>query len=808
MNIKDKIRRGLVFVDGGTGTSLQAMGLEKGELPENWNITQPDKITALHRAYFEAGANIVSTNTFGANAFKFDGKNGNYSCEAIISAAIANAKAAVKQTDYLGTDRYVAFDIGPCGKMLEPFGDLPFEAAVELFAREVRCAAKCGVDLILIETMGDLYEVKAAVLAAKENCSLPVFCSCAFDRNGKLLTGGDVKSLIALLEGLGVDALGMNCSFGPRELLSLMPDFAEYASVPVLVSPNAGLPTVKDGKTVYDFSPEEFACVMADVVRAGARIVGGCCGTTPEHIRALVEAVSDIAPLPVKPKTHTLVSSYTHAVELGNKPVIIGERINPTGKPKLKAALREGDIDYVLNEGFEQKDCGAHILDVNVGLPELDEPRLLCEAVSRLQAIIDLPLQLDTSNITAMEKAMRLYNGKPLVNSVNGKAESMAAVLPLVKKYGGAVIALTLDENGIPDTAQGRADIAGRIIETASQYGIPKCDIIVDPLALTISSSSQAARVTLDSVKLIHGKYGVCTSLGVSNVSFGLPNREFVNATFFAAALESGLSAAIINPRSQDMLKTYYSFCAIAGFDENCADYIEFATRFEPTAVVTQNAAPKDKLVSEDLPLQAAIVKGVSKLAGEIAAKMLADIKPQELINEHIIPALDTVGKAFESNKVFLPELLMSAQASNAAFAAARNALASGEHGSKKGKILLATVKGDIHDIGKNIVKVLLENYGYDVIDLGRDVDASAVVDTAVRDGIRLIGLSALMTTTVSSMEDTINRLRLSGHECRIVVGGAVLTKEYADMIGADYYAKDAMETVRIAEELFKDGIL
>ncbi len=801
MDILQKVKTSLVYFDGAMGTSLQAMGLPDGEQPEKWNIENPEAIISVHRQFLEAGCNVITTNTFGANALKFDGSG--YSVEKIIAAAVENARQAIKQTDYLGTDRYIAFDLGPSGKLLEPLGEMTFEEAVELFAEEIRCAEKSGVDLIVIETMNDSYEAKAAMLAAKENCSLPVFCTTVFDENGKLMTGADPKAVIALLEGLGADAVGMNCSLGPEQMAKLMPIFAEYASVPIIVNPNAGLPRVENGKTVFSVTPEAFAATLADIVRGGARIVGGCCGTTPEHIRALVEATRGITPLTLSEKNITVISSYTHTVEFGDKPVLIGERINPTGKPKLKAALREDNMDYILGEGFSQRDRGAKVLDVNVGLPEIDEPKLLCEAVRKLQSVIDLPLQLDTSDIAAMESALRIYNGKPLVNSVNGKKESMEAVFPLVKKYGGAVIALTLDESGIPDSARGRAAIAKKIISTAAKYGISNKDIIVDPLALAISSDTSAATVTLEAIKLIKG-LGVCTSLGVSNVSFGLPDREAINSAFFAMALLSGLDAAIMNPYSRDMLKTYHSFCALSNKDESCREFIAFAEQSQMTAdSADKGGKPESEGNGDKSPLQDAIYKGIKDLAGTLAKEMLSTLTAKQLIEGHIIPALDTVGKAFESNRVFLPQLLMSAEAAKAAFAAAQATLKAGEHGAQKGKIILATVKGDIHDIGKNIVKVMLENYGFEVIDLGRDVSPEAVVEAAVSGSVSLVGLSALMTTTVGSMQETIRRLKSAKPDCITVVGGAVLTQEYADMIGADYYAKDAMETVRIAEKTF-----
>lgn len=792
MNILEKIKSSITYFDGGMGTMLQARGLGAGELPELWNLTHKEDIVTIHKAYIESGCNIVKTNTFGANRLKFD------NLEEIITAAVKNAKEAVSHFE---GDRYVAYDIGPLGKMLKPLGDMEFETAVELFADGVRIADKCGVDLILIETMNDSYETKAAVLAAKENSSLPVFVTCVYDENAKLMTGADPAAMVALLEGLGADAVGMNCSLGPKQMLEIVPKIAAEASVPVIVNPNAGLPRSVGGKTVYDVDAEEFSDIMVDIVKCGASIVGGCCGTTPEFIKSTVEKTKDLEfKAPIK-KTHTVVSSYTHAVKVGAVPVLIGERINPTGKKKFKEALRENNIDYILGEGISQQEAGADILDVNVGLPEIDEVAMMTTVVTELQAVTDLPLQLDTVDPVAMEKSMRIYNGKPLVNSVNGKSESMQAVFPLVKKYGGVMIALTIGKDGIPETAEGRYEIAREIVEEAEKYGIDRKNIIVDPLAMTVSSDTQSANVTLESIRLIESRLGVHTSLGVSNISFGLPNRDFVTSTFFAIAMQTGLDCAIMNPFSVEMMKTYHCYKALRGMDDNCSEYIDFASTVTTESTKAVKTAADNSGDSAE-PLMHAIVKGLKDKASAIAAQLVAEVDPLEVVNTQIIPALDVVGKGFEEKTVFLPQLLMSAEAAKAAFESVKSALSSTDQPSK-GTIILATVKGDIHDIGKNIVKVLLSNYGFDVIDLGKDVAPEVIRDCAVERNIKLVGLSALMTTTVPSMEETIKLLRESGLDIMVVVGGAVLTQEYADMIGADCYAKDAMETVRYAETVF-----
>lgn len=780
MNVLEKIRNGITYFDGGAGTLLQSWGLSAGEYPESWNITKPEKITEMHRLYLDAGADIITSCTFGANRFKFD------NLEEIITAAIKNAKTACK-----GYNAYVALDIGPLGKMLEPLGDLPFETAVEVFSESIKIGAEAGADLVLIETMNDSLEAKAAVIAAKESCNLPVFVTCVYDDTKKLMTGANPQAMIAMLEGLGADAIGMNCSLGPKQMLDIVPEFDKYASVPIIVNPNAGLPRSENGKTVFDIDADEFSDIMCEIVKAGATVIGGCCGTTPEHIRKTVEKTKNLPfSLPEK-KNLTVVSSYTHAVEIGNKPVIIGERINPTGKKRFKEALRENDINYILNEGLAQNKKGVSILDVNVGLPEIDEAEMMVNVIRALQSVIDLPLQIDTVDPVAMEKALRIYNGKALINSVSGKEESIKAVFPLVKKYGGTVIAVTLDENGIPETAEGRVEIAKKIIARASEYGIGKNDIIVDPLAMAVSSDSDSANVTLEAVRTLHSM-GIKTSLGVSNISFGLPSRADVNAVFYTMAMHSGLDCAIINPFSVEMMKAWYCFNALTGKDENCTDYIGFAQSLEPSETKTE--------VKASTGLDGCIISGLKEQAGEIASELIKTTSPMEIIDSMIIPALNTVGKGFEEKKVYLPQLLMSAQAAKEAFDAIKSAIPAGEN--KKGRIVIATVKGDIHDIGKNIVKVLLENYGYEVIDLGKDVAPEKIVDTVKSSGARLVGLSALMTTTVPAMEETIKLIRKEMPDCKVMVGGAVMTEEYASMIGADSYGTDAMSAVRYAEKI------
>lgn len=763
----------ITYFDGGMGSMLN---LRAGELPEQLNITQPQRVLDVHMAYAKAGADIITANTFGANPLKYD------NCAELVKAGVRLAKK---------TGKRVALDIGPTGRLLKPVGDLDFEDCVEAFAEVVR-AGKEDADLILIETMGDTYEIKAAVLAAKENSDLPVFVSMIFDENGRLLTGADVKTALAVVEGLGVDVVGLNCGLGPKQMIPLVRALAEYSSTPIMVNPNAGLPESVNGQTVYNVESAEFAELMAQIAEIGVCYLGGCCGTTPEHIKALVERTKDIPSVVPEKKNFTFVTSYSECVQLGEESKIIGERINPTGKKLLKQALRDNDMEYILKEGITQKECGAHILDVNMGLPEIDEVQMLKNAVYELQSVLPTPLQLDSSDAAAMEQALRIYNGKAMINSVNGKEKSMKEIFPLAKKYGGVVVCLCLDENGIPPTAQGRIEIAEKIIKTASEYGIDKKDLAFDALTMTISTDKNNAAETLRAVDYIKHTLGINTVLGVSNISFGLPNREAVNTSFYTLALQAGLSAGIINPKSQSMMNAYYAYNALAGLDDNCTQYIN-------SAVAVDTAAPTGNITLID-----AIVKGMKDESARCAKDLLKNgTEPLQVINEHIIPALDKVGDGFEKNTLFLPQLLMSADSAKAAFDEIKAYLVTTGAAQEKGeKIVIATVEGDIHDIGKNIVKVLLQNYGFDVLDLGKDVKCEKVLEEVVKNDVKLVGLSALMTTTVPNMEKTIHLIH-ENTKAKVFVGGAVLTKSYAEMIDADWYAKDAMESVRIAQEYF-----
>ena len=869
-NIMDRIGREWLFFDGGTGSILQEKGLQPGELPETWNLLHPECILDLHRGYLEVGADIYNTNTFGANRLKFP-----ENLDEIVTAAVKLAKEARTQAGR-DEDAYVALDIGPTGKLLAPMGDLSFDDAVDIFGEVVRIGAREGADLVLIETMNDSYEAKAAVLAAKENCDLPVVITCVFDGSGKMLTGGTPESVVAMLEGLGVDALGVNCSLGPAQMIPIVERLVKAAHVPVLVNPNAGLPKSVDGKTVYDVGPEEFAGYMKQIAALGAAAVGGCCGTTPDYIRAEIAAVRPLPLLPPQGRAQTVIASFSRTVEIGRaaRPVIIGERINPTGKKRFKQALVDHDIDYIVDQGLQQEDAGADVLDVNVGTPEIDEVALLDEVVCRLQSVLALPLQIDTSNPEAMERALRHYNGKALINSVNGKQEVMAEVFPLVKKYGGVVVALALDEGGIPDNADDRIRIAENIYATAAEYGIRREDIVIDGLCMTVSSDPRSALVTLETIRRIRDELGGSSILGVSNISFGLPARELINAYFFEMALQNGLSCAIINPNNQAMMQAYRAFCALTNQDENFQSFISAYAGYKSpdkqvsdaltaykTRVLNALGVSAGDLQATGRPLGGsdsnagfgpgtaglssgnvssaganagssgsgraagaddgrgpgalagksrlveAIERGMAKPAAEATREALLTRNALDIINEDLVPALDVVGQGFEKGTVFLPQLLMAAEAAKAAFAVVKESMA-GSAQESKGRVILATVKGDIHDIGKNIVKVLLENYGYDVIDLGKDVPPETIVETALRENIRLVGLSALMTTTVVNMEETIRQLHQQKPDCRIVVGGAVMTQDYADKIGADCYGRDAMTTVRYADELAENGIL
>ena len=762
----------ITYFDGGMGSMLN---LKAGELPELLNITDPDRVYAIHEAYANAGADIISANTFGANRLKYD------NVDELVKAGVKNAKR---------TGKRVALDIGHTGKLLKPMGDLDFEECVDIFADVVKAGNEAGADLVICETFGDLYELKAAMLSVKENCDLPLVVSMIFDEKGRLLTGADVQTACAVVEGLGADAIGFNCGLGPKQMIPLVEELHKYCSIPIIVMPNAGLPESINGKTVYNVEPDEFAEYMREIAQIGVSYLGGCCGTTPEHIKAMIEATKDIEAKIPEFKQDTLVCSYSQTVDISSG-VVIGERINPTGKKLLKEALRNNDIDYIIREGINQKDAGAHILDVNMGLPEIDEAEMLCKSVFELQSVLSTPLQLDSSDAEAMEKALRIYNGKAMINSVNGKEKSMNEIFPLAKKYGGVVVCLCLDEGGIPTSAEGRIAIAEKIVNRAKEYGIDKKNLVIDALTMTISTDKSNAVETLKAVDYIRNTMGINTVLGVSNISFGLPNREAINTAFYTLAMNNGLSAGIINPNSKPMMNAFYSYKALAGLDENCQNYINNAVNVE----IVSNQS--------EIDLKTAIIKGMKDESAKCAKQLLKTLDSLDIINEYIIPALDVVGDVFENNKIFLPQLLMSADSAKAAFDEIKaHIVLQGVPQVKGEKIIIATVEGDIHDIGKNIVKVLLQNYGFDVIDLGKDVKCERVLEEAIKQNVKLVGLSALMTTTVPNMEKTITLLHEST-DAKVFVGGAVLTRDYAKMINADYYAKDAMESVRIAQEFF-----
>ncbi|MCI6593118.1 MAG: homocysteine S-methyltransferase family protein [Spirochaetia bacterium] len=870
----DLLGKELLFFDGGTGTVLQGMGLKPGELPETWNIKHPDRIVQLHYNYFAAGSNIVNTNTFGAFITKFP-----LELERLIAAAIDNANAARDKILLENPDGnyFIAFDIGSCGKLLKPMGDLDFEDCVKLFKKTFRAAFDKKIDCVMIETMNDGYESKAAVLAAKETMEelgiaegdLPIIVSNVYDKECRTLSGSCPETMVAMLEGLGVSAVGVNCSLGPLEMKPTVERLCRAATVPVLVKPNAGLPKVVDGRTVFDVEAPDFVEAMKELAGLGPMILGGCCGTTPEYIKLLADSRKELArkgevspslqpasglslpPLrgsnaaPQRP-TIGCVSSNTKVVYFGgpNRPVLIGERINPTGKKKFKEALRAGDIPYIIHQGMEQEEAGAQVLDVNVGLPEIDEKEMMLRVLEELQNVTTLPLQIDTTKPDVMEAALRRYNGKAMINSVNGKQEIMDTVFPLVKKYGGLVVALTLDEDGIPEDSARRVEIARKIYAEAAKYGIKKSDIIIDPLAMAVSSDSRAGIATMETVRSIH-EMGGLTSLGISNVSFGLPLREFVTASFFTLCMGAGLSAAIMNPLQGEMIKAWRCYNLLSGRDENCTDYINWSTvegerlanmvvstgsttaiTGSTTAITGSSASgnaggatggnppvrggseQRSASEGETSPtshLSNAIIHGLKTDAAAATRELLKNTEALTIINEHLIPGLDYVGKRFEKKTMYLPQLLMAAEAAKAAFGEIREYMEkSGKKGAPKGKIIIATVKGDIHDIGKNIVKVLLENYDFEVIDLGKDVPPEVVVEACKKDHVMLVGLSALMTTTVAAMEETIKLLRKECPWTKTCVGGAVMTQEYADQIGADFYGKDAMDTVRFALELFK----
>ena len=885
--LSDLLGKQILYLDGGTGSILQGWGLKPGELPETWNYKNPEKIVKLGYNYFAAGSNIIYTNTFGAYKTKFglDLKkivHGGVECankarEQWLSECKANGKKA--------QDCFIALDIGPCGKLLKPMGDLDFEDAVDIFRSTIDLGLECEVDAIVIETMNDAYETKAAVLAAKEareacGKDIPILVTNVYDLQCHLLTGANPEAMVAILEGLGVDALGLNCSLGPKEMMEPVRRLVEASSIPVIVKPNAGLPRDVDGKTVFDVGPEDFASAMKEIAELGACVLGGCCGTTPEHISELKKAVNggkDAVP-PYKPVTYknrTIVASYTHTVQIGGGavPVLIGERINPTGKKKFKEALRNKDIPYIIHQGLDQEAAGAHVLDVNVGLPEIDEKEMMVKVMTELQGVTNLPLQLDTSSPEVMEAALRRYNGKALVNSVNGKQHIMDEVFPLVKKYGGVVVGLTIDESGIPETTEGRVAIAKKIYENAAKWGIPKKDVIIDSLTMAVSSDINAAKATLETIKIVRDELGGSSVLGVSNISFGLPNRAFVTSTFFALAMHNGLGAAIMNPLEHEMMKAWHCYVLLNAQDKDCLKYLEFSQKYDDKKAADEQktalagvqgainaiygafpssgqvnpalAGAKGSLVSANgsviltngsvvealettIPstgsgtassttagatgadpqpgtLQHAVIHGLKDDAAKFTEQHLSGgMQAVDIIDKHLIPGLDYVGKRFEQKKMYLPQLLMAADAAKSAFAVIKDYLEkTGQKGEPKGTCIVATVHGDIHDIGKNIVKVLLENYDFNVIDLGKDVPPEVVVEACKKDHVELVGLSALMTTTVPAMKATIELLRKECPWAKACVGGAVMTQEYADSIGADFYGKDAMDTVKYAQRLF-----
>ena len=773
------------LLDGAMGTMLQRSGLKPGEIPELKNLENPDMIAAVHRAYIAAGSQAVYANTFGANRRKLQ-KTGHTVAE-VVAAGVKLAKEAA------GEKALVALDIGPLGELLEPLGTLSFEDAYDQFAEMMEAGAAVGADLVVIETMTDLYETKAALLAAKEHTHLPVFVTMSFDASGRTFTGCTVAAMAHTLEGLGADAIGINCSLGPVELLPLLKELRQNTALPVIAKPNAGLPDPADGH--YDLKPDDFASAMALILQAGADIVGGCCGTDPEYIRALQQILPESKPAHGTYIPRSLVCTPTVTLPI-DRIRVIGERINPTGKKRFQQALLENDLDYIVDVAIQQVDAGADILDVNVGFPGVDEIAMLPRVVKALQAAVDVPLQIDSASPAALEAALRVYNGKAAVNSVNGKEESLQSVLPLVKKYGAAVVGLTLDENGIPDSAEKRFAIAEKILNRALALGIPREDVWIDCLTLTVSAQQEQAEETLKAISMVRNRLGLQTLLGVSNISFGLPNRLLMTQTFLVRALHAGLTLPIVNPNQKEIMDAIAAFRVLNGEDAQSKAYVARFAQAQPEA--------KPAAAAFTMTLDDAILRGLKTEAGRLAKEALKTEAPLSLVEQHLIPALDKVGADYEKGAVFLPQLLSAAQAAQAVFEEIKSVLASaGAETVSKGKIILATVQGDIHDIGKNIVKTVLENYGYTVIDLGKDVPPETVVQAAKEQGAKLVGLSALMTTTLPAMEETISQLRRMGAAPAVMVGGAVVTESWATSVGADYYAKDARAAVGIAKIIF-----
>ncbi|MGI6732100.1 MAG: homocysteine S-methyltransferase family protein [Anaerovoracaceae bacterium] len=821
MNIIDLLGKKIILCDGGMGTMIQKHGLEAGELPETLNFSHPEIIQRIHEDYFDAGSNFVTTNTFGANAIKLAGSG--YTVKQVVEQAVTLAKNAANKANKdqaskssrdkaLSGQKYVALDIGPTGQLLSPMGELSFDEAYELFKEQIIAGDEAGVDFILFETFTDIYEMKAAILAAKENSDLPIFCTVTFQEDGRMLMGTDPITMVNILQDLGIQALGINCSLGPKQMIPIAKEILKYSRLPVMVQPNAGLPTMVNGETIFDVGIDEYVDAMLEMLHGGIAIAGGCCGTSPEYIKELNRRIllEDTSRLPAiqqdmenqgQRKSMTATSSSTRTVVLDERIRVIGERINPTGKKLLKEALKAGDLAYIENEAITQVKAGAEILDINLGYPEIDELSTMLEAVKKVSAVVNAPLQIDSASPEVLEAAVRYYNGKPIINSVNGKQENMDAVFPIVKKYGTCVIALTLDERGLPESAEERVAIAERIIKEAEKYGIGKERIIVDCLTLTVSAQQNAGRDTLEAIRQVKEKFGVRTTLGVSNVSFGLPNRKLLNQTFLAMALEAGLDAPITDPLVDDYMDTIRAYEALSCKDLESKDYIH---QYGQQGAQQQQTTVANKTEDKQTTLEEIILEGFEDRAAKATAELLKTMKPLEVVEDIIIPALEKVGKDYEEGISFLPQLIKSADTVKSAFDLLKEAMVSTGQNLSYGKILLATVQGDIHDIGKNIVKVLLENYGYEVIDLGKDVPIEKVVQVAKEQEIKMVGLSALMTTTVVNMHKTIKALRAAGLDCKIAVGGAVLTAEYAKEIEADFYCKEAMDTVRVANNLFK----
>ena len=783
----------ILFFDGAMGTMLQARGLKLREIPEILNLTNPDLILSIHEEYKNAGANFITANTFGANKFKL--AKSDYSVAEVIEAGAKLARKAA------GKDSYAVLDIGSTGRVMAPSGDASFDEIYDAVAEMVN-AGKNFCDAILLETFTDLYELKAAVLAAKENSKLPVFATMSFEESGRTFFGTSIEAMTTTLEGLGIDALGVNCSLGPRQLLPIVEKICALSHIPVIVQPNAGLPVIRDGVSKYDVTPDEFADIAVKFADMGVSILGGCCGTTPEHISKMKNAISNrgLNVVSRNIKDETVVCSASRLAKFGEKFVVIGERLNPTGKKLLQKALREGNTDYLLKEAVKQLEQGADVLDLNTGLPDIDEPEVLKKSLIEIQGIVDLPIQIDSSDSVALEAAARVYNGKPLLNSVNGKAESLQKVLPIAKKYGACVLGLTLDENGIPETAEERFEIAKKIVNEAERIGIPRRNILIDCLTLTASAQQKLVPETLKAIRLVKENLGVCTVLGLSNVSFGLPRRPLVNRTMLIAAIVNGLDSAIINPGDTDLKETLYAWRLLSGDENDINNYISYCET-NPGASQTSVVKVENKTEVDINNLVSAIKKGLKDESAQQTKALLQDRKPLEIIENYIVPALDSVGKDYETGKLFLPQLIKSAEAAKSAFEVLASSMEKTE-GKSKGSVILATVYGDVHDIGKNIVRTIFENYNFEVIDLGKDVPAEKIVEAVANGRANVVGLSALMTTTVASMKDTIAKLKTACPDVKVIAGGAVLTPELAEYAGADFYARDAMEGIRILESL------